>query len=56
MSDEDTTTEAEPDSVGQRIDAAIAAAKVELNARIDEVQATLAELSDKIDAAQAQGQ
>jgi hypothetical protein len=44
---------AEP-SVGDRVDEQIEHLRVELNARIDAVQATVDELSTKIDAAQGQ--
>lgn len=47
--------QSEEQTIGERVDAAVEAVRVELNARIDEVQAAVAELSAKIDERQAAG-
>ena len=43
-------------TVGEQIDAAVEAVRTELNAKIDTLQTTVDQLSDKVDAAQGQSQ
>ena len=52
----DTPADVSPagDSVGDRVDAAVENLRTEVNARIDTLQATVEELSAKVDAAQGQ--
>jgi len=46
--------QADAQSMGERLDAAVENVRSELNARIDTLQQTVEELSAKIDAAQGQ--
>jgi hypothetical protein len=48
------TDTADDGSLGSRVDSAVENLRVEVNARIDAVQATVDELSAKVDAAQGQ--